>query len=99
MSTLKIDVNGNNTKLIGSLARNSVAKIGKKSHLAIISNNQATVDLSQVNEVDTSGLAWLLFLIEQANQNNCQLSFAHLPTDLLNLAKLSAVSEFLTPAS
>lgn len=99
MSTLQIEVNSNSAKLIGSLARKAIANLDKKAHAKIVKNSEVTLDLSQINEVDTSGLAWLLFLLEQANLNNCQLSFAHLPADLLKLAELSAVKEFLSPAS
>ena len=53
------------------------------------------VNLSQVQKVDTAGLAWILYIVEQAILNTCQLTFTHIPQDLLKLACLSGVDSFI----
>lgn len=99
--TLEIKLNGATGEIVGPLNRNTVAKLDKNYHVKIIKQlaNEAALDLAQTTSVDTAGLAWLLLLLEIANEKNCQLAFANLPDDLLKLAKLSAVDTFLIPTT
>ncbi len=99
--TLEIKLEGATGKIVGPLNRNTVAKLDKKYHVKVIKQlaKNATLDLAQTTSVDTAGLAWLLLLLEIANEKNCQLTFANLPDDLLKLAKLSAVDTFLIPTT
>lgn len=98
MTALEINISptehGFNGTIIGPLNRNTVAQLEKSSQQSIITCPQITINLSQVSHVDTAGLAWLLYLMELAAKTNCQISFVHLPLDLLKLAKLSAVDAF-----
>ena len=98
MSKLSIDIVDGVAKLRGQLNRHSVEKISKANEREITKTQNTLVDLSDVTEADTAGLAWLLYLVEQATAHKCQLTFAHLPSDLLKLAQLSAVSQFLPTA-
>ena len=94
MSTLSITIENNIAQLDGPLNRSTIEKLIPKSHLKIVNSTEALVNLNAVSTVDTAGLAWLLCLIECAHKTKCQLSFAHMPDDLLKLAKLSAVDAF-----
>ena len=96
MSTLTIAIDDNIARLTGPLNRNSVASLNPKSPLKMVNQSALEVNLQGVSIVDTAGLAWLLYLIECANKTKCQLTFAHMPDDLLKLAKLSAVDEYFT---
>ena len=82
----------------GTLTRDfiSLPLIGEAK--VLISQQVSTVDLSEVCQVDTAGLAFLLLLIEEANKTSRPLSFQHLPEDLIKLAELSAVDSFLSVA-
>ena len=79
----------------GELTRYSLPQL--KINLAKIFSaaEQLAFDFTQVNKVDTAGLAWLCLLVEQAHKHQCQLSFANLPTQFIKLAKLSGVEDFL----
>ena len=85
--------------LSGELTRQTVPQLPNKVVRQLISNSSIMLDLKQVKKVDTAGLAWLLALVEQAQVNACQLTLTHLPSDLIKLAKLSAVDDFLPLAS
>ncbi|WP_448212843.1 STAS domain-containing protein [Colwellia sp. MEBiC06753] len=99
MSALSIQITDNNASLVGDLNSTSISALKKQAHKALLTSDAMSISLDQVKDVDTAGLAWLLYLIEQANLCKCRLTFADLPEDLLNLAKLSAVDEFLSSPS
>jgi len=99
MNKLDIVLSEGLAELVGPLNRQTIASLPKKAHQKITHNKTMIIDLKQVTDVDTAGLAWLLFLIEAAIKESCQLTFAHLPEDLLKLAKLSAVDDFLSSPS
>lgn len=53
------------------------------------------LDFSQVDEVDTAGLAWLLRLLALAKDKNIILELYALPEQLIRLAKISHVDTML----
>lgn len=79
----------------GQLTRETIPTLNRNVFKSILKNNDCKLDLSLLSKTDTAGLAWLLTLIEYANQNKVTLSFQHLPEDLLKLARLSGVDGFL----
>jgi phospholipid transport system transporter-binding protein len=85
--------------LAGELTRQSIPQLVKEQATNKLFGYQkvkrVVVDLKKVSKVDTAGLAWLLQQIEIAQANACQLTFAHLPSELIKLAKLSGVDGFL----
>ena len=54
-------------ELSGEVTRHSIMQITKKSIKELFSPSSTTVDLAQVTRIDTAGLAWLFYLLEQAN--------------------------------
>jgi phospholipid transport system transporter-binding protein len=85
--------------LVGELTRHSIPHLVKEqaSDTLFVSDKVkcVVIDLKEVSKVDTAGLAWLLQQTEVAQANACQLAFAHLPSELIKLAKLSGVDGFL----
>ncbi|NQY62171.1 MAG: STAS domain-containing protein [Alteromonadaceae bacterium] len=81
--------------LEGPLTRHTVTLLNKNKFSALLKKDKVVLDLSKVTKVDTAGLAWLIFIIEQANFNSCNLSFVNLSSDLMKLAKLCSVDTFL----
>lgn len=81
--------------LEGPLTRHTVTLINKNKSQALLKKDKVILDLSKVTKVDTAGLAWLIFIIEQADFHSCNLSFVNLSSDLLKLAKLCSVDTFL----
>ncbi len=82
-------------ELSGELTRQTVMKITKKRLKQLFLPSTIIVDLAQVTRIDTAGLAWLFYLLEQAHLVNCQVSFANIPTKLEKLISLSGVEGFL----
>lgn len=86
--------------LAGILTRKTVPSLPNKGCLdKKLANRQVVVDLKALDNVDTAGLAWLFLLVEEANALPCQLSYSNVSDDLLKLAKLSGVEQFLPQQS
>lgn len=86
-------------EISGPLNRDSISLFEKNYHqhvLAKANKSKVVINLADVVAVDTAGLAWLLLLMETAQNIDCDLSFIHIPDDLIKLASLSAVDTFLT---
>ena len=91
MSTVTIKQQGSIFELSGSLNRHSVPDIHKKHLQSIYEQHSCTLDFSQIQHVDTAGLAWVLLVVEKAQKRQCEINFINLPQDMVKLAKLSAV--------
>lgn len=95
MEKITLNITEESNSLVGELTIKSVMQISKKSIKQIISQQFSIIDLQQVSRIDTAGLAWLFYLLEQANSSNCQLSFRNIPVKLSKLISLSGVEGFL----
>ena len=96
--SLIININDQQGTITGPLNRDTIATLDKHKHESMLKSSAGsslTLDLAKITHVDTAGLAWLLLLLETAGKLNSHLSFAHIPDDLLKLAKLSAADTFL----
>ena len=56
------------------------------------------VDLSQLEEVDSSAVSLVLEWLREAQRNQRKLSFTHLPDNLKSLAPLYSVLDLIQPA-
>ena len=63
---------------------------------ALPNGGDCLIDLREVNDVDSAGLAVLIEWLAQARARGTRLEFTNLPPALRSLAKLSGV-EFLFP--
>ncbi|NQZ80585.1 MAG: STAS domain-containing protein [Colwellia sp.] len=95
MAQINLTFTDDQATLIGELTRITMTKSFEKKSKKIFSSTKMIVNLSQVQKVDTAGLAWILYIVEQAILNTCQLTFTHIPQDLLKLACLSGVDSFI----
>lgn len=66
---------------------------------AQIDRGVRTVDLAEVDELDSSALAMLLAWLREAKRRNRQLAFANLPEGLTTIARLYGVAELLPAAN
>lgn len=92
---ITLDITENNSELAGELTRKTVLQISKKNIKKLLSQPSLILDLQQVTRIDTAGLAWLFYLLEQASIVSCQLSFSNVPAKLNKLISLSGVEGFL----
>ncbi len=95
VAKIMLNVAEGNNSLVGELTRHTVMQITKKSIKQLTSQQYPIVNLTQVTRIDTAGLAWIFFLLEQANSASCQLTFSNVPTKLNKLISLSGVDGFL----
>ncbi len=92
---ITLNITKNNVALAGELTRQTVMKIPKKSIKQILDLQSSVINLQQVTRIDTAGLAWLFYLLEQASSTSCQLTFSGIPAKLNKLISLSGVEGFL----
>ncbi len=62
---------------------------------ASVAGDKLTVDLSQVEAVDSSAVSVLLLWSRQAREQGVQLNFDNLPTNLRSLISLYGVTDVL----
>lgn len=94
-ATIQLTFDNDIAKLSGILTRVSVPILDEKKIHTLLQADKITFDLAQIEQVDTAGLAWLCALLEQSYLNKCQLTYIHFPEQLLKLATLSGVNDFL----
>ena len=95
VSKANIILNHGTLTISGELTRHSVATINNSEYGNWFAHGAVKADLSQVSKVDTAGLAWLFYLLEQAALFSCQLSFSNIPEKLTKLINLSGVDGLL----
>ena len=95
MSKANITLNHGIPSISGELSRHSIVEIQNDDYMSWFDHSAVKVDLKLVNKIDTAGLAWLFYLLEQAEQHTCQLSFSNIPDKLSKLITLSGVDGLL----
>ncbi len=86
--------NGNTVQVSGSLTMATVSKL-YGSGLPPQGASSLVVDLAQVEAVDSSAVSLMLSWLREAQHNNINLCFSHVPDNLSSLAKLYGVAESL----
>ncbi|GAA0811735.1 hypothetical protein GCM10009111_04620 [Colwellia asteriadis] len=95
MSSVNLTIADKVLSINGELSRHSLALINKNNYSNCFSFDHVTVDLSAVTKVDTAGLAWLFYLLEQSIAHSCEITFMHFPEKLYKLIALSGVNGLL----
>lgn len=89
----------NEYRLSGNLNRDTVMKCWKSRDSDILAMREQTdairVDLAEIENVDTAGLAWLVHLTKFCKTNKIGLTITNTPSSILNLAKLSNLESTL----
>ena len=79
--------------IVGDLTFSSIDKETLKSFAFLKSSNPITLDLSQVANTDSAGLALVIEWIKYASIHQIELKFKNIPEQLLTLAKLSGLEQ------
>jgi phospholipid transport system transporter-binding protein len=86
--------NGDRLYLSGPVTLANVTGLLEEARAPLAEGVRA-VDLGEVTELDSSLLAVLLAWLREAKGGGRELSFAHLPQDLVTLAQLYGVAQLL----
>ena len=70
----------------------TVAALLKQTLKHIASSSKLDIDLSNVPDIDSAGIAFLLELKAIAKQKNCHLIFSNTPTNIDKLCQLYQVT-------
>jgi len=84
-------------KVIGSLVFSTVAGLLPLGERAITEGQVSQIDLANITASDSSGLALLIEWLSVAKSSGRTLTYANMPTQLHQIARLSEVEELLTP--
>lgn len=81
-------------QVVNSLTIETVTPLFKNG-LQIAGEMPLVVDLAQVKMVDSAAVSLLLVWLREAQRSSVKLCFAHIPENLLSLARLYGVAEML----
>lgn len=100
MSTVEVVKQGDNEySLSGNLNRDTVMECWKSRDSDLLAlrgkANEIHIDLANIKNVDTAGLAWLVHLTKFCNVNKLELTIVNAPSSIINLAKLSNLESTL----
>ncbi|TAJ77126.1 MAG: STAS domain-containing protein [Gallionellaceae bacterium] len=87
---------GNVMQVSGRLTMETVAGFLSEGLPTTEDGSDLTVDLAQVDVVDSSAVSLMLAWLRAAQRNNVRLSFINVPDNLLSLANLYGVAESLS---
>jgi phospholipid transport system transporter-binding protein len=90
---------GERSRVVGSLEFATVAKLLPVGTAAIESGHAAVIDLAGVTDSDSSGLALLIEWLSVAKEARRSLRYEKMPAQLHQLAGLSEVEGLFTSAS
>lgn len=89
-----MDRDGNHMQVPSSLTIETVTPLFKNGLQSDI-KTPLVVDLAQVETVDSAAVSLLLAWLREAQRSSVKLCFAHVPENLLSLARLYGVVDML----
>jgi len=87
---------GDNYRIQGRIAIDNANALLEEG-LKLFVRDGLMVDLSQLEEVDSSAVSLVLEWLREAQRNQRKLSFTHLPENLKSLATLYSVLDLIQP--
>ena len=89
-----IDRDGGRVQVPSHLTIETVTSLFKNG-LQTSGETPLVIDLAQVETVDSAAISLLLAWLREAQRSSVQLCFAHVPENLLSLARLYGVADML----
>jgi phospholipid transport system transporter-binding protein len=81
--------------LTGALDFSTVDDLLPRGLAMLDGKGPLVLDLAGVTRANSAGLVLLLEWLDQAQRRDCELHFAHLPTALADIARISNCTELL----
>ncbi|BBJ23945.1 STAS domain-containing protein [Candidatus Nitrotoga sp. AM1P] len=89
-----IDHDGGRMQVTSHLTIETVTSLFKNG-LPVSGETSLVVDLAKVETVDSAAVSLLLAWLREAQRSSVKLYFAHIPENLLSLARLYGVADML----
>lgn len=89
------DIGAGRFRVEGRLSFDTVVEALAASQRLFSESDTVQLDLSGVTATDSAGLALLIEWVRRAQHGKCQLSFSHVPEQILAIAKISDVDKLL----
>lgn len=87
----------NQWRISGEILMDNANLILVECH-ALVMGDVVEIDFSAVTNLDTAALSLIMELQRRALTEKCQLTFTNLPANLVSLAELYGVNEFIPQA-
>lgn len=78
-----------------TLAKNWWGMLSSTEQSTLIAKGKCVLDLSDVERIDSAGLAWLINAVRDGKRNQVNVVLEKVPDKLLKLAKISDVDALL----
>jgi phospholipid transport system transporter-binding protein len=92
---IQFDADNQRYLVSGELTLDSASAVLAESGPLFDKAPQLDIDLAQVSRADSAGLALLITWMRQAKQSDKNISFTHLPAQMLAIAKASGLDAIL----
>lgn len=95
MSTSSIAIDNNTLKILGELTFDTVVQLRNQGEQQIKKIDNVQIDFTEVTKCDSSALVLMLAWMRAAKSSGNKLRFISIPKELLAVAKLYGINEFL----
>jgi phospholipid transport system transporter-binding protein len=92
---IEFDRSSQTYHISGELTLDTARAVKKESDERFDNAVALDIDLTHVTRSDSAGLALLIAWMRQANQSDKQISFQHVPAQMLAIAKASGLDDIL----
>lgn len=86
---------GNTLYLKGPFIKANVMQLWNKVKSTLTSGETLRVDLGNITQCDSAGLAFLIVLLRFARQQSLQVSFVKMPAQMQRMVKVNGLSALL----
>ncbi len=86
-------------QLSGAVTFDTATRLYESTTLNFVDEGELTIDLSEVERVDSAGLALLLEWLRGSRRNNCQLRFTNIPEQLNSLMEVTGLDDVIASDS
>lgn len=93
--SIKFDADSQTYNVHGELTLETAKAVLTESTRLFDSAAKLDIDLADVSRADSAALALLVSWMRQAKQGNKPITFQHVPTQMLAIAKASGLDEIL----
>ncbi len=92
---MTVEQTNGSCKISGDLTFERAAEVFSAINFSKLSQDRLVIDFSAVDQSDSAALAVMLEWTKQANKNQKQISFNHVPQQLMRLIKMADLQDIL----
>lgn len=94
-----VKIDNNVLSLQGDLTKQTIQHDLFKAKASIRQHSELTINLGQLGDVDSAGLAWLINIMRDCRSAKIKLQWQNIPSNIMQLAKLSNAQDLFSTAN